>query len=182
MRMGFQKMLEVELLEKGSSHQIWKVEPDVRKYAMAECGGLESHLTRVLLADDHPRVRKGMRNILQRCPDIEVIGEASNGLQALEMVEELAPDILLLDMEMPVMNGSQVAARLHQMNSPVQILVLSAHDDQQYIQCMLDAGASGYIIKEDVPEILIDAVKGVARGEKGWISQRVAAKIDNKRN
>lgn len=148
-----------------------------RPYPMTESKETKPQLTRVLLADDHPRVRKGMRNILQRIPDIEVIGEASDGLQAVEMVKKLSPDILLLDMEMPVMDGTEVAARLREMDSPVYILVLSAHDDQQYIQCMLDAGASGYLIKEEVPEKLIDAVKSVARGEKGWVSKRVADKL-----
>ena len=170
-------MLEVELVKKRSSVVINNGASNFRPYPMTESKETKPQLTRVLLADDHPRVRKGMRNILQRIPEIEVIGEASDGLQAVEMVKKLSPDILLLDMEMPVMDGTEVAARLREMDSPVYILVLSAHDDQQYIQCMLDAGASGYLIKEEVPEKLIDAVKGVARGEKGWVSKRVADKL-----
>ena len=165
------------MVKNGSSAAIWDDSSEFSTYPMTESEVVKPKPTRVLLADDHPRVRKGMRNILQRNPDIEVVGEACNGLQAVEMVEKLSPDILLLDMEMPVMDGTQVAARLRELDSSVQILVLSAHDDQQYIQCMLDAGASGYLIKEEVPEILIDAVKGVARGEKGWVSQRVAEKL-----
>lgn len=175
--MGFQGMLEVELVKKGSSPAIFHDPSEFRTYPMTKTGATKPHRTRVLLADDHPRVRKGMRNILQRIPDIEVVGEAGDGLQAVKMVEKLSPDILLLDMEMPVMDGTEVAARLREMDSPVHILVLSAHDDQQYIQCMLDAGASGYLIKEEVPEFLIDAIKGVARGEQGWVSQRVAEKL-----
>jgi DNA-binding NarL/FixJ family response regulator len=170
-------MLEVELVKNRSSVVISNEASNFRPYPMTEAKEMKPHLTRVLLADDHPRVRKGMRNLLQRIPDIEIVGEASNGLQAVEMVNQLSPDILLLDMEMPVMDGTEVASRLREMDSPVHILVLSAHDDQQYIKCMLDAGASGYLIKEEVPEKLIDAVKGVARGEKGWVSKRVAEKL-----
>lgn len=165
------------MVKNGSSAAIWDDSSDFSAYPMTEFEVVRTKPTRVLLADDHPWVRKGMRNILQRNPDIEVVGEASNGLQAIEMVEKLSPDILLLDMEMPVLDGTQVAARLRELDSSVQILVLSAHDDQQYIQSMLDAGAAGYLIKEEVPEILIEAVKGVARGERGWVSQRVAEKL-----
>ena len=170
-------MLEIELVKNRSSVVINNGVSNFKSYPMTESKEMKPQLTRVVLADDHPRVRKGMRNMLQRIPDIEVIGEASDGLQAVEMVNKLSPDILLLDMEMPVMDGTEVAARLREMGSPVYILVLSAHDDQQYIQCMLDAGASGYLIKEEVPEKLVDAVKGVARGEKGWVSKRVADKL-----
>ncbi len=138
---------------------------------------MESEVTRVVLADDHPRVRAGMRQILENTSDIVVVGEASDGVQALEMVEKLSPDILLLDMEMPQLNGIQVAAKIKEKEIPVRVLVLSAHDDQQYIQGMLRQGASGYLIKEEVPEILVKAIRGVARGEQGWVSRRIAQKL-----
>jgi DNA-binding NarL/FixJ family response regulator len=139
---------------------------------------MESHITRVVLAEDHPRVRSGLRHILENTPDIVVVGEASNGVQALELVEELSPDILLLDMEMPKLTGIEVAEKLKEKEIPVRILVLSAHDDRHYIQGMLKIGASGYLIKEEVPEILVKAVRGVAHGERGWVSSRVAQKIN----
>lgn len=135
--------------------------------------------TNVLLVDDHPVVRTGIRNLLEKAPDIVVVGEASDGMEALELVKQLNPDVLLLDMEMPGLNGNEVAQELQKMGSPVRILALSAHDDRQYIQELLANGASGYLIKEEVPEAIIEAVRGVARGESGWVSRRVAAQMSN---
>jgi DNA-binding NarL/FixJ family response regulator len=95
------------------------------------------------------------------------------------MVNDLAPDVLLLDMEMPGLNGNEVAQQLQKSGTPVRILALSAHDDKQYIQELLSNGAAGYLIKEEVPEAIVEAVRGVARGEKGWVSRRVAAQISS---
>jgi DNA-binding NarL/FixJ family response regulator len=117
--------------------------------------------------------------LLEKAPDIIVVGEASNGDEAIQMVEQLAPDVMLLDMEMPGMNGNQVAQQLQASGSPVKILALSAHDDKQYIQELLANGASGYLVKEEVPEAIVEAVRGVARGEQGWVSRRVAAQMSS---
>jgi DNA-binding NarL/FixJ family response regulator len=133
--------------------------------------------TRVLLVDDHPVVRAGIRNLLERAPDIVVIGEASNGNEALTMVEQLKPDVMLLDMEMPGLTGNEVAQKLQLAGTTVKILALSAHDDKEYIQELLGHGAAGYLIKEEVPETIVDAVRGVSRGEQGWVSRRVAAQM-----
>lgn len=133
--------------------------------------------TRVLLVDDHPVVRAGIRNLLEKANDIDVVGEASNGEEALRLVDKLNPDVLLLDMEMPGINGNEVAQKLQKSGSQVKILALSAHDDKQYIQELLSNGASGYLVKEEVPEAIIEAVLGVARGEQGWVSRRVAAQM-----
>jgi DNA-binding NarL/FixJ family response regulator len=132
---------------------------------------------RVIVADDHPFVRIGIRKILSKTRDISVVGEASNGEEAIKMVEDLRPDILLLDVEMPVMNGIQVADYLHQIASPVRILVLSAYEDRQHIQGMLNGGVSGYLTKEEVPEILVKAVQGIAAGQKFWVSESLAEKM-----
>jgi DNA-binding NarL/FixJ family response regulator len=135
--------------------------------------------TRVVLADDHPVVRSGIRSLLEQAEDITVIGEASNGSEALRLVQELQPDVLLLDMEMPGISGNQVASQLLKDGSPVHILALSAHNDKQYIQELLASGAAGYLVKEEVPETIIEAVRGVARGERGWVSRSVAAQLSN---
>lgn len=135
--------------------------------------------TTVLLVDDHPVVRAGIRNLLEKAVDITVVGEASNGEEALRLVKELNPQVLLLDMEMPGINGSEVAHQLQASGSTVRILALSAHDDKQYIQELLANGASGYLVKEEVPEAIVEAVRGVARGEQGWVSRQVAAQISN---
>jgi DNA-binding NarL/FixJ family response regulator len=136
----------------------------------------------VILADDHARVRAGIRSILERNTNIVVVAEASDGEEALRKVEEHMPDILLLDVEMPFMNGRQVAATIKQRDLPVQVLAISAYDDQHYIQGMLQSGAAGYITKDEVPELLLDAVVGIVQGEEGWVSKRVAKKIASWRN
>jgi DNA-binding NarL/FixJ family response regulator len=137
----------------------------------------ETKITRVVLADDHAKVRAGIRMLLEPLPDVQVIGEASDGLEALNLVLSLAPDILLLDMEMPKLSGTEVASRLREHGSEVRILAVSTYDDQQYILNMLNNGAAGYLTKDEVPEILVNAVRGIARGEYGWVSKRVAKKI-----
>jgi len=133
--------------------------------------------TRVVLADDHAIVRAGIRRILRSAPDIEVIGEASDGAEALQLVTQLKPDVLLLDMEMPVLNGVVVARLLKAAQSRVRILALSAYDDEQYIVGLLENGAAGYLTKEEVPKTIIEAVRGIAQGDIGWMSERVASRV-----
>ncbi|HEX2979176.1 MAG TPA: response regulator transcription factor [Anaerolineaceae bacterium] len=132
---------------------------------------------RVILADDHAVLRIGIRNLLSHSPDIEVIGEAGDGFEALRLVNELNPDVLLLDMEMPGMDGVEVARQLRMRVSPVRILALSAYNDRQYILSMLDQGASGYLIKDEAPGTIVEAVRSVAKGERGWFSRKVAARM-----
>jgi DNA-binding NarL/FixJ family response regulator len=132
---------------------------------------------RVVLADDHPVVRTGIRNLLSKSPDIEVVGEASNGSEALQLCEDLKPDVLLLDMEMPGLKGVEVAQRMRGGSTGVRILALSAYDDKQYILELLESGAAGYLTKEEAPETIIDAIRGVSLGEQGWVSRRVAAQM-----
>jgi len=133
--------------------------------------------TKVVLVDDHDMVRAGIRSILERTEEIEVIGEARDGLEALNLVEELVPDILLLDVEMPKMSGRRVAQELRDRELPVRIIALSAHDDNQYILGMLSRGVAGYLTKDEVPNLLIHAIRGIAGGEEGWVSNRVAQRI-----
>jgi DNA-binding NarL/FixJ family response regulator len=130
---------------------------------------------RVILVDDHPIVRSGIRGLLEGAVDIEVVGEASNGEDAIHMVEEMSPDVLMLDMELPDIQGTQVAQRIGQQYPQVKLLVLSAHDDSIYVRELLELGASGYLMKEEAPSLIIEAVRGVARGERGWVSRRIAA-------
>ena len=138
----------------------------------------KSIATRVVLADDHVVVRQGLKRLLNRVPEIEVVGEASNGLEALKSVEELRPDVLLLDIEMPVMDGIEVARRLQQQHVDVRILILSAYDDREYIRALLEIGVSGYLIKGEAPGKIVEAVRGVADGKRGIVSSQVRKKLD----
>jgi len=133
--------------------------------------------TRVLLVDDHPVVRNGIRNMLDKAVGIEVIGEASDGEEALRLAIELEPDVMLLDMELPGLPGNEVAEKLLDTGSTTRILALSAYDDKHYIQELLSNGASGYLVKDEIPDTIIEAIRGVARGEDGWVSRKVAARM-----
>jgi len=132
---------------------------------------------RVVLADDHPITRAGIKKYLEKAPDIEVVGETSDGASVLALVKELVPDVLLLDMEMPGKKGVDVAQEMQELKIPVKILALSTYDDKQFIFGLLSTGAAGYLMKEEVPQTIVDAVRGVAHGEQGWVSRRVAAII-----
>jgi DNA-binding NarL/FixJ family response regulator len=132
---------------------------------------------RVLLADDHPIIRSGIRMLLEQAPDIVVVGETDRGDDVVGLVGRLHPDVLLLDMEMPGKSGVDVARELQSSGAAVRILVLSAYDDDQYISSLLTNGAAGYLTKEEALGTIVEAVRGVARGEEGWFSRRAAAQI-----
>jgi two-component system, NarL family, response regulator DegU len=104
---------------------------------------------RVVIADDHPVVRLGMRKLLEQSVGIEVIGEATDGDQALKMAEELSPDVLLLDMEIPNQKGVEVTRIIREKQLPVKILAMSADDEKDYVHEVLSNGASGYLMKDE---------------------------------
>lgn len=137
--------------------------------------------TRVVVAEDNEFVRIGIRKLLGRAPDIQVVGEAKNGVEALKLVTELLPNVLLLDVELPAMDGIEVANALQKQNRNTRILVLSAYDDDEYISEMLANGAAGYLIKDEAPERILEAVRGVALGKRGLFSSRVRTKLRDRR-
>lgn len=123
---------------------------------------------RVVLADDHPSVRAGLRAAIEEQPDLELVGEAADGLRALALVRHLAPDVLVLDLNMPGLSGVEVARTLQDEGTPTHILAVSAYEDEPYVQGLFASGASGYITKEKPVGVIVEAVRAVARGEGRW--------------
>jgi two-component system response regulator NreC len=119
----------------------------------------------VLLADDHTIVRKGLRSLLEAEADIDVIGEAEDGREAIEKTSELHPDVVVMDITMPGINGLEATRQIKQRSSGVQVVVLTMHTAAEYILQILRAGASGYLIKRAAPSELISAVRAAYRGE-----------------
>jgi DNA-binding NarL/FixJ family response regulator len=120
---------------------------------------------RILIADDHGIVRSGIKLLLDRQPDMEVIAEADDGVDALEQVVRLRPDVAVLDVSMPRMTGLQATHEIKQQSPDTQVLILSMHDDERYLFEALRAGASGYVLKSEADHDLVDAIRAVMRGE-----------------
>jgi len=137
---------------------------------------MEKKLVRVLIVDDHPIIRAGMRMVLGEAPDIQIVGEGVNGQDALRQVAELQPDVLVLDVNLPDMNGLEVTRRLQKGGAAAAVLILTVNNDSQMIFSLLEAGASGYVLKDDTLEMLIPAIQAVAHGEI-WLSSRITKKV-----
>ena len=120
---------------------------------------------RVLLADDHPVARAGIRAILEKAPDIQVVGEARDGTEAQKLTAELHPQILLLDLRMPGPRPAEVAAWVRAHCPETVTLVLTAHDRDAYLAAMMEAETAGFVTKEEAPERLVEAIRHAARGE-----------------
>lgn len=118
---------------------------------------------RVLLADDHGIVRRGLRSLLEET-DVSVVGEAADGLEAVRLCETLRPDMLIVDIGMPKLNGIDVAARVQKIDNPPRVLILSMHADESYIIRALASGARAYLLKDATDEDLLPAVRAVASG------------------
>jgi DNA-binding NarL/FixJ family response regulator len=120
---------------------------------------------RILIADDHGLMRAGLRSILEDEPTIEVVGEAANGEEALYLAGQLAPNIVILDIEMPGADGIEATRRLKKMSPLIQVLILSVYEEESLLREALKAGASGYLIKRAVEEDLLTAINSVSRGD-----------------
>ena len=129
--------------------------------------------TKVLLVDDHRVVRKGFELILSTQPDLEVVGEAGNGREAVELARQLQPDVVVIDVSMPELNGIEGTRRIGEACPRTRVLALSMHRDAVYVREMLRAGARGYVVKDADDDDFVDAVRAVARGE-GYISPAVS--------
>jgi len=128
---------------------------------------------RILLADDHAVVRQGFRMILSAHPDLEIVGEAGNGREAVELAATLRPDVVVMDVAMPELNGIEATRRLTADNPHTRVVALSMHKDSVYVREILRAGARGYLLKDSVADDLVAAVRAVASGE-GYLSPGVS--------
>lgn len=131
---------------------------------------------RVLLADDHPALRVGLRVLLEQASDVEVVGEAGDGREALEQIEALRPDVAVLDCQLPEIQGTEVAAEIRRRGLATRVLALSAYRDEKYVRGMMKGGAIGYLLKDEAPRVIVAAVQAAARGES-WFSPEVAARV-----
>ena len=131
---------------------------------------------RILIADDHPVVRSGLRALLASQPDFEVIADAENGEVACTLSASHAPDVILMDLQMPVLDGLAAIQRIHAQQPSIRILVLTTYDTDADILPAIESGATGYLLKDAPPESLFQAVRSAARGEV-TLAPRVAEKV-----
>jgi DNA-binding NarL/FixJ family response regulator len=134
---------------------------------------------RVLLADDHETVREGLKLIIGAQSDMEIIGEVGDGYAAIEQAEKLRPDVVVMDVSMPRLNGLKASQKLHECCPAVRILALTRHKDDGYLQQLLRAGASGYVLKQSSSVELLHAIRAVANGGK-YLDPAVAGKVMGK--
>jgi two-component system, NarL family, response regulator NreC len=120
---------------------------------------------KVLIADDHGVVRKGLRLLLEQYNELEVVAEAANGREAVQLAAELAPDVAILDVAMPLLNGIEAADQIRKANHEIGVIVLTMHADEGYVLRALHAGVKGYLLKESAEEDLLRAVRAVAQGK-----------------
>src|SRR5436190_8943787 len=137
-----------------------------------------SQKIRILLADDHAVVRQGFKLILGAQPDMEIVGEAGNGREAVELAEKLRPDVAVVDVAMPELNGIEATRRIGETAPRTRVLALSMHKDSVYVREILRAGARGYLLKDQIDSDLLAAVRAVARGE-GYLSPAVSDAVLN---
>jgi RNA polymerase sigma factor (sigma-70 family) len=133
---------------------------------------------RVLVADDHAIIREGLRVMLGNQPDMEVVGIAGNGREAIRLVDEHEPDVAVMDISMPELNGIETIQQMLPRHPHLQVVVLSIHGTKPYVYRALKAGAKGYLIKETAGLEVVDAVRAVYRGER-YLSQRIADLLTN---
>src|SRR5437773_266356 len=119
---------------------------------------------RIFLADDHVMIRTGLKTLIDAEADMQVIGEASDGVTALKHVMDLRPDVAVVDISMPQISGTQVARRLKEACPSTRVLALTVHEDKSYLRELMEAGATGYLLKRSAAEDLIGAIRSVAKG------------------
>lgn len=130
----------------------------------------------VLLGDDHAYIRKGIRYLLESIPDIDVVASAANGIEAVAKARSLHPDVVIIDISMPFMNGIEATRQIHECCPGIHILALSLYPDKEYIQSALQAGATGYVLKQYIGDELLEAIRAIYSGER-YFSREIAGTI-----
>ena len=134
---------------------------------------------KILLAEDHKIVREGTRQLLEQSPDMEVIGEASDGMEAVQLAADLHPDVIVMDVRLPRLNGIEATQTITLRFPEIRVLILSAYDDDSYVFPLLQAGASGYLLKTASGVELAEAIRQVHAGQKA-LAPRITAKLVNR--
>lgn len=132
--------------------------------------------SKIVLAEDHTILREGLKSLLSSSQELEVVGEAGDGREAIQCVEKLKPDLILIDLSMPRMNGMEAIREIRRLSKEVRIVVLTVHKSEEYILATFKAGANGYVLKDATHEELLMAIKSVLRG-KPYISPEISEKV-----
>lgn len=133
---------------------------------------------RVLIADDHAILREGLRALLAAGPKLEIVGEASDGQEAIRLAGELSPDLLLIDLSMPRMNGTEAIQVIRRQHPQLKIIALTVHRTEEYVRAALDAGANGYVLKDDTHTELLSAIQAVSKGQT-YLSPYICGHVVN---
>ncbi len=133
---------------------------------------MDSKPVRILLADDHTIVREGLRGLLEKEPGLAVVGEAADGRETVRLAEELSPDVVVMDLAMPGMNGMEATRRIQAANPRIAVVVLSMHLDESYVLGALKAGAKGYLLKDSLRREVVEAIRAAAQG-RSFLTRKV---------
>lgn len=151
------------------------MKPSISRLQMQDVNGSTNQI-RVVIVEDHLLTRIGLKTVLERTNDIRVIGEAENGLVAVELIRQLKPDVVLMDVGMPILDGIEAARQICQENPSQRVIMLTSHDGEEDIFAALSAGAGGYCLKDVAPERLYTAVRSIHAGDV-WLDSAIAHKV-----
>jgi DNA-binding NarL/FixJ family response regulator len=131
---------------------------------------------RILLAEDHAILREGIRSLLASVPDVEVVGEAEDGLKAVAQAKQLQPDLVLVDLSLPLMNGTEVIRQIKLRDPGTRVIVMTVHKSDEHVRAALDAGAEGYVLKDDTYEDMMAAIRSVLAGGT-YLSPKICGRV-----
>lgn len=131
---------------------------------------------RILLVEDHAIIRAGVKSLLSSEPELEVVGEAEDGMQAVALTKSLKPDLILMDLSMPLLNGTEAMKQIKARHPEIKVIVLTMHKTDEYVRATLNAGANGYVLKDDTHQDLLAAIKSVENGGT-YLSSKVCAHV-----